>query len=180
MAEFDEKLNALLSNPDSMAQIMQMAQSLSANLGSGQPSVAPSGPVPAQAPVGPPPPPPAGDAAPAFDLAGLLGSLLGGQSGQQGQGPVSPTPPPPPPPSTGGPDLLSSLGGMLGGMDPKMMLRLLPLVQEFAQGQNTQAAQLLHALRPFLKEERQGKVDRALQLARMIHIGKKFFAGWEV
>ena len=29
MAEFDEKLNSLLSNPEAMAQIMQMAQSLS-------------------------------------------------------------------------------------------------------------------------------------------------------
>ena len=29
MAEFDEKLNSLLSNPDAMSQIMQLAQSLS-------------------------------------------------------------------------------------------------------------------------------------------------------
>ena len=29
MAELDEKLNALLSDPNSMAQIMQMAQQLS-------------------------------------------------------------------------------------------------------------------------------------------------------
>ena len=29
MAEFDEKLNSILSNPDAMAQIMQLAQSLS-------------------------------------------------------------------------------------------------------------------------------------------------------
>ena len=38
MAEFDEKLNALLSNPDSMAQIMRLAQSLSGDTegGSGQ------------------------------------------------------------------------------------------------------------------------------------------------
>ena len=31
MAEFDEKLNSLLSNPDAMSQIMQLAQSLSGN-----------------------------------------------------------------------------------------------------------------------------------------------------
>ena len=29
MAEFDEKLNSILANPDAMAQIMQLAQSLS-------------------------------------------------------------------------------------------------------------------------------------------------------
>ena len=28
MAEFDEKLNSILSNPDAMSQIMQLAQSL--------------------------------------------------------------------------------------------------------------------------------------------------------
>ena len=31
MAEFDDKLNELLSNPDSMAQIMRLAQSLLKN-----------------------------------------------------------------------------------------------------------------------------------------------------
>ena len=29
MAEFDEKLNSILSNPDAMSQIMQLAQALS-------------------------------------------------------------------------------------------------------------------------------------------------------
>jgi hypothetical protein len=33
--------------------------------------------------------------------------------------------------------------------------------------------QLLYALRPFLKEEKQGKIERAAKLARIIHIGKK-------
>ncbi len=32
MAEFDDKLNSILSNPDAMAQIMQLAQSLSGGL----------------------------------------------------------------------------------------------------------------------------------------------------
>ena len=35
MAEFDDKLNELLSNPDSMAQIMRLAQSLSGETGGG-------------------------------------------------------------------------------------------------------------------------------------------------
>ena len=33
MAEFDDKLNSILSNPDAMAQIMQLAQSLSGGTG---------------------------------------------------------------------------------------------------------------------------------------------------
>ena len=48
MAEFDDKLNSILSNPDAMAQILQLAQSLG-----GDPAPAPA--APAQAP--PPPPP---------------------------------------------------------------------------------------------------------------------------
>ena len=52
MAEFDEKLNSILSNPDAMSQIMQLAQSLG------------GGPGPAEepAPQAAPPPPSPGPA----------------------------------------------------------------------------------------------------------------------
>lgn len=125
MSEFDEKLNALLSDPDRMAQIMQMAQTLS------------------------------------------------GASAQP-----QPQPPPPPPqsaPASGG-DFLSSL---TGGLDPKLLMRLLPVVQELSSDSNSHARTLLYALRPYLKQERQARVERALQLARLLHIGKKLFSGWE-
>lgn len=128
MAEFDEKLNSLLSNPDAMAQIMQMAQSLS---GGGQPQQTPQQP-----------------------------------------------PPPPPPPSPGG-DPFSSLAGLTGGMDPAMISKLLPLVQELGSQNDSNARQLLQALRPYLRPERQEKIERALQLARLFHLGKKFLSGWE-
>lgn len=123
MAEFDEQLNNILSNPNAMSQIMQLAQSLS-----------------------------------------------GGQE--------RPTAPPPPPQAkqSSSPDLLSSL---TGGIDPKLMARLLPLIQELGSQQDSNARALLYALRPYLKEERQEKVERALQLARLFHLGKKFLAGWE-
>ena len=130
MAEFDEKLNSLLSNPEAMAQIMQMAQSLSG----GQ----------AQQPVQPPPPPPMQ---------------------------------PPQPPSGG--DILSSLSGLTGSMDPTMLTKLLPLIQELGSQNDSKARQLLYALRPYLKQDRQEKIERALQLARLFHLGKKFLSGWE-
>ena len=124
MSELDEKLNALLSNPESMAQIMQLAQSLSGK-----------SPEPASTPVPPPaPPPPSAHTAP-----------------------------------------LSSLPGSL---DPKLLARMLPIIQELGQEPNQQARQLLYALRPYLKSERQERVERALQLARLIHVGKKFLSGW--
>lgn len=133
MAEFDDKLNSILGNPDAMAQIMQLAQS------------------------------------------------LGGGTSPQGQQPQMGTPPPAPPPqptpaapSQGG-DLLSSLAG---GLDATLLTRLLPLLQELGGQRDSNARQLLYALRPYLKEERQEKVERALQLARLYHIGKKFLAEW--
>ncbi|MBU5627065.1 hypothetical protein KQI82_09115 [Oscillibacter sp. MSJ-2] len=128
MAEFEDKLNALLNDPSSMAQIMQLAQSFSAQNGN---SAAP-----------PPPPPPA---------------------------PAAAAPPPAADPSP--------LSGLLGGLDPNLIGKLLPLLQN--TGGNSESAQLLYALRPFLKPERQDKVDRALQLARMIHLAKQFFTNWE-
>ena len=46
MAEFDDKLNSLLSNPEAMDQIMKMAQSLMGNSGGAEqppPAAPPSG-----------------------------------------------------------------------------------------------------------------------------------------
>ena len=50
-------------------------------------------------------------------------------------------------------------------------MKLLPLVQELGSSQNSNAKTLLFALRPYLREDRQQKVERALQLARLFHIG---------
>lgn len=123
MSELEEKLNALLSDPNSMAQVMQMAQQL---------------------------------------------------SGAMGEQKAATPPPPPPPPVPPVPDL----GAALGGLDPKLLGKLLPLAGELGT-ENSAAMQLLNALRPFLKEEKQGKIQRAARLARLIHVGKKLLADWE-
>ena len=137
MAEFDDKLNSLLSNPEAMAQIMQMAQSLSG----GQAQQVPQ--APPQQPFPPPPPLPV-------------------------QQPVSQ-----------GSNPLAALSGLTGGMDPAMLTKLLPLIQELGSQNDSNARQLLYALRPYLKPDRQEKIERALQLARLFHLGKKFLSGWE-
>lgn len=134
MAEFDEKLNSILSNPDAMAQIMQLAQSLDGGGGGAQ-----AGPSPRPAP------PPQRQTAP-------------------------------PPGAGGGGDVLSSLAG---GLDPKLLTRLLPLIQELGGQRDSNARNLLYALRPYLRNDRQEKIERALQLARLFHLGKKFLSGWE-
>lgn len=140
MAEFEDKLNELLSNPDSMAQIMRLAQSLSGDSQDSGQEPPPQSPPQQQRQQAP--------------------------QDQHHQGP---------PPQSGA-DLLSSL---TGGIDPKLLMRLLPLVQELGGQRNSNARALLYALRPYLKPERQEKVERALQLARLIHLGRKFLAGWE-
>ena len=115
MDDVNEKLNALLSDPGSMAQIMQLAQQLSGS--------------------------------------------MGGDTAQPAA--TSPAAPPPPPPSP------------LGGLDPQTIARYLPLLQELTRD-TSQTTQLLYALRPFLKDGKQDKVERAARLARLITIGKRF------
>ncbi len=132
MAEFDDKLNSLLSDPDSMATIMQLAPSLSGGDGAASP--------------------------------------------QQQTAPPPQQTPPPAPASGGGGNPLSAL---TGGLDPAMIARLLPVLQELNRDDGGASRQLLYALRPYLRQDRQGKVERALQLARLIHIGKKFLSSWE-
>lgn len=117
MDDVNEKLNALLSDPGSMAQIMQLAQQLSGS--------------------------------------------MGGDTAQPAA--TSPADPPPPPPSP------------LGGIDPQTIARYLPLLQELTRD-TSQTTQLLYALRPFLKDGKQNKVERAARLARLITIGKRFLS----
>ncbi len=133
MSDFEEKLNSLLSNPEAMSQVMNLAQSL--NLGGAG---------------GGDTPPAEGDGAPPGDPGGNSASSPGGGGGG-----------------------LGDLSSLLGQLDPKMMQRLLPLVGELTGGGNDERMQLLYALRPFLKPERQEKVERAARTARLIHVGKK-------
>lgn len=125
MSELEDKLGALLSNPDSMAQVMRLAQQLS-------------------------------------------GSLSGQESAQAQETPQETVSVPAP--AAGGD---GGLGSLLGGLDPAMIAKFLPLLQEYGKS-NTQSMQLLYALQPYLKPERQDKIQRAAKLARLIHLGKLF------
>lgn len=122
MADLEEKLNAILSSPESMQKVAQLAQMLSAQNSS--------------------------------------------------------TPQPVQPPPSGAPEPPCDGSGLLDGVDLNMISRLLPLMQELNSTKNDERAALLHALQPFLKPERRDKVDTALRLARLLHIGKTFFKGF--
>ena len=62
---------------------------------------------------------------------------------------------------------------------PAMLQKLLPVLGQMNRPASSETAALLHALRPFLKPERRDKVERAAQLARLIHLAKTFLLSQE-
>ncbi len=138
MSEFEDKLNAILSNPQAMSQVMELARSL------GGGTEAPPQPDRAASP-----PPQEAQAEPAAQGPRVTMS----EPGDGG--------------SPGG------LGDLLGGLDPALLARLLPLAGELTRGGDDDRMRLLYALAPFLKPERREKIQRAAQTARLIHVGKK-------
>ena len=123
MADWQNQLNNILSDPDAMAQIAALAQSLS------------------------------------------------GQDSEQKH--AEATPPPSSPGNSAAPDF-SGISSLLGGLDPEMLSRLLPLVQQLNRPESSETAAFLRALRPFLSKARREKVERAAQLAHLIHLAKLF------
>lgn len=120
MAEFDEKLNAILGNQEAMAQIMSLARSLS---GDGPEEHPQHSSQEAEEPDG-------------------EEVYHDTQSAQ--------------------PDLSS----MLGQIDPALLRTGMEVIRQVQSTEDRNAA-LLQALRPFLREERRGRLDRAIQIARM-------------
>ena len=111
VAEFEDKLNAILGNQAAMNQIMALARSLSGGTESPpeEPEEATYVPVAEDSP----------------DLSAVLGQI-----------------------------------------DPKMIQVGMDILHQVRNTEDRNAA-LLNALRPFLREERQARLDRALQIARM-------------
>ena len=57
------------------------------------------------------------------------------------------------------------LSALLGQVDPKMLQMGMEVLRQVQSTEDRNTA-LLNALRPFLREERQARLDRALQIAR--------------
>lgn len=138
MGELEEKLENILGNPQAMAQIMSLAQSL--NLGGSQ-NQAPS-------------PDAAGDAPPPQP-----------QDGAAGASPPAPSPAPPATP--GGSGGLSGLLGALGGLDGNTLSAAASLIGQFTDDGDDKRTALLAALRPYVREERYAKLDKAIQIAKL-------------
>lgn len=149
MSELEEKLEGILGNPQAMAQIMSLAQSL--NLGGS----APAAPQDSQ-----------------------------GQPQGQGEPPKSEQPLDAAP-VTASPAASTASGGGLGGMlgalgslDAGTLSAAASLIGQFNGGGDDQRTALLTALRPFVKEERYAKLDKAIQIAklsRLIRSGLELF-----
>ncbi len=61
------------------------------------------------------------------------------------------------------------LSGLLSQIDPGMLRAGMDVLRQ-VQSTDDRNTALLNALRPFLKEDRQARLDRALQLARMTRL----------
>lgn len=97
------------------------------------------------------------------EAMGCIMALAQQLSGESAASSPPPSPEPPPPPQQ-----------EEDGFDPMLLLKFLPLLQELRQDNSSQSMQFLSALRPYLKPERQPKVERAVKLAHLICVGKKF------
>ena len=138
MGELEEKLENILGNPQAMAQIMSLAQSL--NLGGPGQAAQEQGQNPSQPPS------------------------QGAQSGQSGAAPAPSSPPASP---GGGGQGLGGLLGALGGLDSSTLSAAAGLIGQFADGGDDRRTALLSALRPYVREERYAKLDKAIQIAKL-------------
>lgn len=175
MAELEDKLNAILSNPEAMGQIMSIAQALTGSgsaptekntLDAGSPSPAASVPADDGTTTASPPaesylpvePEGTAEISPAPTAAqpdwsaviNLLSNLSGSQSSPDATASSSPL-------------------GELGNLDPKLIETAMTLFSQYSANDDRKIA-LLYALKPFLKESRYAKMDRAIHIAKLSRV----------
>ena len=165
MAEWEEKLNQIFQDEAAMGQIMSLAQTLSQKENDAQPLDE------AVSPDGEEPPKPQGEKTAAGEsihlgavmemLSGLMGkqegSAAGGASGQTEDSPLS----------------------FLNDLDPRLIQVGIKVLQEYNRTDDRKVA-LLTALKPFVREKRYAKMDRAIRVARLsrvIRVAMEAFRG---
>lgn len=114
MGEFDDKLNSILSSPEAMSKIMDLAKSFSGG---------------------------------------------GGDTNSTGSSS----------------DSARNSASDFGGIDPKI-LGIMSRIMSSSSGGNDNKSQLLNCMKPYLREDRREKIDKALQIAKMAHIAKTAFS----
>ncbi len=79
------------------------------------------------------------------------------------------------PPPAQGPLDFSAVSSALGNLDPKMFRFLTRLTTEYSTGKNDKAV-LLNAIKPYLREDRHAKIDRAAEIAKLARLARVAFA----
>ena len=200
MTDFDAQFNQILSNPDAMAQIARLARSLSGTENP-PPDSPPQNQAQSQAPprnqtqsatqVPPPqsPPTPAQSQAAPSDSNAPLGlqsqpapqvTQPNPQAQNQTQPPQIPVTPrnqtqPPQIPVTP----RNQTQNPADFPDLNILQKFLPIIKDLNGQHDSDARRLLYALRPYLPPKRQENIERALRLARLWRLGKRFLSEWE-
>ena len=74
-----------------------------------------------------------------------------------------------------GPDL-SSIGSMLGSLDPKVIGIVGRLFGEYSSKGSGGKIALISAMKPYLKEDRREKIDKAADMARLASLARLAFS----
>lgn len=98
-----------------------------------------------------------------------LAQSLGGGTSTPPEGESAPAPSAPP---------SGDLSALLGSLDPQLLQSAARLYAQLSASEDQRAALLL-ALKPFLREERYAKVDRAIQIARLSRVLRVGLALWK-
>ncbi|MCD8147105.1 MAG: hypothetical protein LUD84_07515 [Clostridiales bacterium] len=94
-----------------------------------------------------------------------LASSIAGKPEGEGNTPTEAAPQPDSSPAAEGNDPLN----LLQNLDPAMVQRVMGLYREYTRGGDEKTA-LLQAMRPFLREERQERLDKAMRIARLSRV----------
>ena len=187
MTDFDAQFNQILSNPDAMAQIARLARSLSGtenpppdsppqNQAQSQapprnqtqsatqisPSQSPSTPAQSQAAPSDFNAPPGSQSQPAPQV-----TQPNPQAQNQTQPPQIPVTP------------RNQAQNPADFPDLNILQKFLPIIKDLNGQHDSDARRLLYALRPYLPPKRQENIERALRLARLWRLGKRFLSEWE-
>jgi len=102
----------------------------------------------------------------ARSLSGSLGAQSPGESPAAGSAPAGAAP------ASGGQGLdLGSIASGLKDIDPKIFRLATRLINEYMSEKNDKVA-LLNAIKPYLKEDRRQKIDRAAEIAKLARLAK--------
>lgn len=157
MDNFEAKVQSLLSSPDGINQILNIARSLT---GAAPPSDTPASAAPQEKPTDSP-------VSQSDDVSEEVFSAPSPSAETQGPGIAALSPAP----SGGADDILS----VLSQVDPAVIQSVMGLVSEY-RSTDDRRFHLLDALRPYVKNADATHIDKAMQIMRLSKVIKRAFS----